>query len=130
MRKEKYTVENYAPKQYEKDNLLVNTVHMKIPYFLKNREDDIPEKRKILQEILGFKGLRTGPDSEDSAFKSLSKCKDSRINAVLKQSYFEANKRINNFGNPFKNFRSPYNPRNQKLEEKLKIEEDGQYLLF
>jgi hypothetical protein len=51
---------------------------------------DIQRKKEFLRDILGYSRLRTGRDQ----FASLNECADARISSVVKGTYFNAKKRL------------------------------------
>jgi len=124
-----YTLATYTPSRYEEDKELVRTIETTFVNFKNfDPEDlrDINEKRRIIREKTGYSRLQVAPNT----FLTLFKCTPERIQQFLENEYFRAIKRINKFGDPVTNPQSPFNPKNQNLEIKLKKEEDGQLRMF
>ena len=99
----KYTLESYTKEMYDKDIELVNSVDNKLGRnWFSNPTTDNEIKERILQETLGYKGLRIGGNKSEQAFIPLSQANPGRVHSVLKERYSSAHNRIEEFGNPSK----------------------------
>ena len=98
----RYTIETYTQKKYEQDLDLIDEVESDFSIDFRNPERHIENKKDILKNILGYKGLRVGSNKSEIRFLPLDECNHGRITRVLKERYESALNRVRKFKDPLK----------------------------